>query len=105
MKSFYHDLSRIPWLSRPFSTVAFLALLCSHSLAQDTAKVISFQGQLANQAGQVLAPTNGRRAAFLSLPQTVGGVAILEESKPNISVDAGRFSVLLGSRMQLPTTS
>jgi hypothetical protein len=70
--------------------------------AQDSANVIPFQGQLANQAGQPLSPTNAVTLVFRLYQVPVGGVAIWEESQPNISVNAGRFSVLLGSRTLLP---
>ena len=105
MKLFYYNLSRIPWLSRRSCTFAFLALLRVHSIGQDSGNVIPFQGQLANQAGQALTPTNAVTLVFRLYQQPVGGVAIWEESQPNISVNAGRFSVLLGSRTQLPGTS
>jgi len=105
MKSVCHHLSHILWLSRLSCTVALLVFLCSHSIGQDTANVIPFQGQLANQAGQALTPTNAVTLVFRLYQQPVGGVAIWEESQPNISVNAGRFSVLLGSRTQLPGTS
>ena len=105
MKSVYHHLSRIPCLSQLSCTVALLALLGGHTIAQDTANVIPFQGQLANQAGQALTPTNAVMLVFRIYQQPVGGAAIWAESQPNISVNAGRFSVLLGSRTQLPGTS
>src|SRR5437868_2518188 len=84
-----------------------LALLpaISNLHAQDSANVIPFQGQLANQAGQPLTPTNAVTLIFRLYQAPVGGVAIWEESQPNISVNGGRFSVLLGSRTQLPAQS
>jgi len=80
------------------------ALLCGYSRAQD-ATVIPFQGQLANQAGQPLSPTNAVTLVFRLYTAPVAGTAIWEESQPNVSVNAGRFSVLLGSRTQLPAQS
>ena len=70
--------------------------------AQEPANVIPFQGQLANQAGQPLSPTNPSTLVFRLYRQAVGGIAIWEESQPNLSISAGRFSVLLGSRTELP---
>jgi hypothetical protein len=78
-----------------------LALVCTLQ-AQDSGNVIPFQGQLANQAGQPLSPTNAVTLVFRLYQVAVGGVAIWEESQPSISVSAGRFSVLLGSRTLLP---
>jgi hypothetical protein len=81
--------------------LAVMAIVCGLH-AQDTGNVIPFQGQLANQAGQPLSPTNAVTLVFRLYQVPVGGVAIWEESQPNISVNAGRFSVLLGSRTLLP---
>jgi hypothetical protein len=64
--------------------------------------VIPFQGQLADQAGQPLSPSNAVTVVFRLYRVPVGGVAIWEESQPNILVNASRFSVLLGSRAELP---
>ena len=75
---------------------------CISVFAQDTGNVIPFQGQLANQSGQPLSPTTPNTLVFRLYRQAVGGIAIWEESQPNISVNAGRFSVLLGSRTELP---
>jgi len=80
------------------------SLVCCQLLAQD-ATVIPFQGQLANQVGQPLSPTNAVTLVFRLYTAPVAGTAIWEESQPNISVSAGRFSVLLGSRTQLPAQS
>src|SRR6266498_4040482 len=76
-------------------------LLCVSAFSQD-ANVIPFQAQLANQTGQLLSPSNAVTVVFRLYRVPVGGVAIWEESQPNISVNAGRFSVLLGSRAALP---
>jgi hypothetical protein len=88
----------------------YCLLLCcglalSHAYAQISGNVIPFQGQLANQAGQPLSPTNAVTLVFRLYQVPVGGTAIWEESQPNISVNAGRFSVLLGSRTQLPAST
>src|SRR6266550_9012548 len=80
---------------------SILALTTSMAMAHD-ANVIPFQGQLANQAGQPLSPTNAVTVVFRLYRAPVGGVAIWEESQPNISVSAGRFGALLGSRTELP---
>ena len=84
--------------------LVFFVLFRGHALAQD-ANVIPFQGQLANQAGQPLSPTNAVTLVFRLYQVPVGGVAIWEESQPSVSVNAGRFSVLLGSRTQLPVVT
>src|SRR5205823_5800567 len=62
---------------------------------QDSANVIPFQGQLANQAGQPLSPSSAVTLVFRLYQTPVGDVAIWEESQPNVSVNGGRFSVLL----------
>ena len=85
-----------------FICVAFLLLFSDKMYGQD-ANVIPFQGQLANQYGQVISPTNSVNMVFRLYQQPVGGVAIWEESQSKISVNSGRFSVLLGSRTQLPS--
>ncbi len=69
---------------------------------QDMGNVIPFQGQLANQSGQPLSQPSPGTLVFRLYRQAVGGGALWEESQPNISVNAGRFSVLLGSRTELP---
>jgi len=73
--------------------------------AQEAGDVIPFQGQLANQSGQPLSPTNAVTLVLRLYQVPVGGVAIWEEAQPNISVNAGRFGVLLGSRQALPDKS
>lgn len=80
-----------------------IALFCYCNLYAQDANVIPFQGQLANQTGQVVSPTNSVTLVFRLYTAPVGGRALWEESQPNISVNAGRFSVLLGSRTMLPT--
>lgn len=75
--------------------------LCAGAVAEE-ANVIPFQGQLANQAGQPVSPSNAVTVVFRLYRAPVGGVAIWEESQPNISVSTGHFSVLLGSRAALP---
>ena len=90
--------------SYPQLFIALFALCVGHCLAQD-ANVIPFQGQLANQVGQVITPTNSFTLLFRLYTAPVGGIALWEESQPNISVNAGRFSVLLGSRTMLPAAS
>ena len=90
--------------SYPQLFIALFALCVGNCLAQD-ANVIPFQGQLANQAGQVVSPTNSVTLVFRIYTAPVGGIALWEESQPNISVNAGRFSVLLGSRTMLPAAS
>ncbi len=79
-----------------------LILVSSLGMAQDAGNVITFQGQLANQSGQPISPPSPGTLVFRLYRQAVGGVALWEESQPNISVSAGRFSVLLGSRTELP---
>ena len=86
---------------------ALVALLtwagCSSSAqAQDTGHVIPFQGQLADQAGQPLNPTVPLTLVFRLYNAAVGSQAIWEEAQPNISVNSGRFSVLLGAITALP---
>src|SRR5436190_19031183 len=88
-----------------FSLCLLLAAFKQTAHAQDSGNVIPFQGQLANQAGQPLIPSNAVTLVFRLYQVPVGGVAIWEESQPNISVNVGRFSVLLGSRTQLPAQS
>jgi hypothetical protein len=73
--------------------------------AQNAGNVIPFQGQLANQTGQPLSPNNPVTLVFRFYQAPVGGAAIWEEAQPNVSVSAGRFSVLLGSRAALPDQS
>src|ERR1041385_5574282 len=83
-------------------------LLFAHCLAlrgQNSGNVIPFQGQLANQAGQPLTNVSSETLVFRLYQTPVGGVAIWEEPQPNISVNAGRFGVLLGSRQALPDKS
>jgi microcystin-dependent protein len=75
-------------------------ILCSP--AQESGHIIPFQGQLADQAGQPLSPSKPLVVVFRLYRVPVGGVPIWEESQSNISVNAGRFSVLLGSRTELP---
>lgn len=81
------------------------AFSCLTLCAQDSGNVIPFQGQLANQAGQALSLTNAATLVFRIYRVPVGGVAIWEESQPNISVNAGRFGVLLGSHIELPNNT
>src|SRR5215212_5056482 len=76
-------------------------LICTVACGHD-ANVIPFQGQLANQAGQPITSSVPTTIVFRLYRVPVGGVAMWEESQPNISVNAGRFSVLLGSRTDLP---
>lgn len=85
-----------------FGSILVIADLAS---AQDSGNVIPFQGQLANQAGQSLTNVSSATLVFRLYQTPVGGVAIWEEAQPNISVNAGRFGVLLGSRQALPDTS
>lgn len=80
-------------------------LLVALGLRAQDANVIPFQGQLANQAGQPLSPTNAVTLVIRLYNAPVGGMAIWEESQPGVSVNAGRFSVLLGSRTMLPAQS
>src|SRR5882724_4489262 len=80
-----------------------LTILAGILRAQDSGNLIPFQGQLANQTGQPLSPSNAVTLVFRLYRAPVGGVAIWEESQPNISVNGGRFSVLLGSRTELPS--
>ncbi len=80
---------------------SLIALLCATALAQE-GNVIPFQGQLASQAGEPLTPTTPVTIVFRLYQTPIGGTAIWEEAQPNISVNAGRFSVLLGSRTLLP---
>jgi microcystin-dependent protein len=82
--------------------VLILGFVCCAAVAAQDSSVIPFQGQLADQAGQPLSPTNAVTVVFRLYRVPVGGVAIWEESQPNISVIAGRFSVILGSRTELP---
>src|SRR6266542_4042460 len=82
-----------------------LSLVLSFGVFAQEANVIPVQGQLANQAGQPLSPSNAVTVVFRLYRVPIGGVAIWEESQPNISVNAGRFSVLLGSRTELPGTT
>jgi len=89
-------------IKTPILTVVIGLALTTSSLSQDNQSVIPFQGQLANQAGQPLSPTSPSTLVFRLYRQAVGGIAIWEESQPNISGNAGRFSVLLGSRTELP---
>jgi microcystin-dependent protein len=79
-----------------------LGLVISASANAQDSKVIPFQGQLADQAGQSLSPSTAATIVFRLYRVPVGGVAIWEESQPNISINAARFSVLLGSRTELP---
>jgi len=94
----------LPRLWACLATLVLVALFCGPSQAQE-ANVLPFQGQLANQAGQPLSPTNSVTLIFRLYTAPVAGTAIWEESQSNISVNAGRFSVLLGSRTQLPPPS
>jgi microcystin-dependent protein len=73
--------------------------------AQDSGNVIPFQGQLAGQGGQPITMPSPVTIVFRLYQTPVGGVALWEEAQPNISVNAGRFSVLLGSRNALPAYS
>src|SRR6266498_5053736 len=82
-----------------------LSLVLSFGVFAQEANVIPFQGQLANQGGQPLSPSNAVSVVFRLYRAPVGSVAIWEESQSNISVNAGRFSVLLGSRTELPGTT
>lgn len=81
--------------------ISIIILVASVASAQ-TAKLIPFQGQLADQSGQPISPSERLTIVFRLYRSAVGGVAIWEEVQPNVSVNGGRFSVLLGSRTQLP---
>ncbi len=81
---------------------ALSLLLIATATAQDAGSVIPFQGQLASQSGEPLSPPAPTTLVFRLYRQAVGGVAMWEESQPNLSVNVGRFSVLLGSRTELP---
>ena len=82
--------------------VCCIITVCLLGRAQSDLNVIPFQGQLANQSGQVLNPSNAVTVVFRLYTAPVGGMAMWEESQPNVSVNNGRFSVLLGSRTMLP---
>ena len=88
--------------NKPLLALVSWLLAIIPATAQD-ANVIPFQGQLANQAGQPLSPTNAVTLVFRLYTAPVGGKALWEESQPNISVNMGRFSILLGSRTMLPS--
>lgn len=86
-----------------FMLLYFLA--AGIAVGQDSGNVIPFQGQLANQTGVPLSLTNVTTLVFRLYRVPVAGVAIWEESQPALSVNAGRFSVLLGSRTELPANT
>lgn len=88
-----------------FRSLTLAALVASAVAVRSQDAVIPFQDQLANQAGQPLSPTNAVTLVFRVYSAPVGGMAIWEESQPGLSVNAGRFSVLLGSRTMLPAQS
>jgi microcystin-dependent protein len=93
-------------MNRVVSFCALLFISCLRcSEAEESSNVIPFQGQLADQNGQTLNPVSAVTLVFRLYQIPVGGVAIWEESQPNISVNTGRFSVLLGSRTLLPSYS
>jgi microcystin-dependent protein len=79
-----------------------LLALSSVAASADESLVIPYQGQLADQSGQPLTPGSPVTILFRLYQTPVGGVAMWEEPQPSISVNAGRFSVLLGSRNALP---
>src|SRR6266849_6516965 len=89
----------------PLISFFFAFALTARVAGQSSSNVIPFQGELANQAGSPLSPGNTVTVVFRLYRQAVGGAAIWEESQPNISVNAGRFSVLLGSRIELPAAT
>ncbi len=84
--------------TRVLVPMAVLAMSSLLARAQMSPAVIPFQGQLASQSGEPLSPAQPVTLVFRLYENPVGGVALWEESQPNIVVIGGRFNVLLGSR-------
>jgi hypothetical protein len=71
------------------------------AFGQSNSPVIPFQGQLAEQSGLPRFAQGTVTMIFRIYDAPTGGTPLWEESQPNVAVNSGRFSVLLGSRSPL----
>ena len=80
------------------TVVVFGLFLCPESslVAEEQPGVIPYQGQLADQSGKPVNPTDPITLVFRVYSQPVGGTPSWQEVHESVSVVGGRFSVLLG---------
>ena len=81
---------RVVALWAAFLSIGFMAG------AQD-ARVLPYQGQLTDQAGRPISPDNALVMVFRLYDSPTGGTAKWGEVHRAVTVEAGRFSVLLGA--------
>ena len=84
-----------------YDLLGCLISLTSVCLAQQAARVIPYQGFITDQSGQAES-AKSLNLIFRLYDTPVQGKVQWEEVQSNVSILAGRFNVLLGSRSPLP---
>lgn len=85
-----------------FLVIGLLLCPAFSVVADEQPGVIPYQGQLADQDGKPVSPTEPITLVFRVYSQPVGGTPFWHEVHDNVSVVGGRFSVLLGAREPFP---